>query len=175
MEWAEETIARLRKLWDEGLSTAEIGRRLGISKNAICGKKNRLGLPDRPSPIRRNGESKPYVKKPHAGANTLPPLGSLGPLPKPQAPAKVYRPQSLRDYTRPAAPTPAAPDVPMAATSVLIEREPPPKYGRVVPCCFPIGDVKSRDFRFCGKPSKAGKPYCPDCCRRAYVPRRDAA
>jgi GcrA cell cycle regulator len=37
MEWAEETIFRLRMLWDEGLSTAEIGRRLGVSKNAVVG------------------------------------------------------------------------------------------------------------------------------------------
>ena len=30
MEWTEETIERLRALWAEGLSTAEIGRRMGI-------------------------------------------------------------------------------------------------------------------------------------------------
>ena len=53
MEWAEETIVRLRTLWDEGLSTAEIGRRLGVSKNAVVGKAHRLDLPARPSPIRR--------------------------------------------------------------------------------------------------------------------------
>ena len=35
MEWAEETIVRLRTLWDEGLSTAEIGRRLGITPGAV--------------------------------------------------------------------------------------------------------------------------------------------
>ena len=55
MEWAEETIFRLRALWDEGLSTAEIGRRLGVSKNAVVGKAHRLDLPARPSPIRRDG------------------------------------------------------------------------------------------------------------------------
>lgn len=53
MEWAEETVARLRMLWDEGFSTAEIGRRLGVSKNAVVGKAHRLDLPARPSPIRR--------------------------------------------------------------------------------------------------------------------------
>ena len=55
MEWAEETIVRLRALWDEGHSTAEIGRRLGVSKNAVVGKAHRLDLPARPSPIRRDG------------------------------------------------------------------------------------------------------------------------
>ncbi len=55
MEWAEDTIVRLRSLWDEGLSTAEIGRRLGITKNAVVGKAHRLDLPARPSPIRLGG------------------------------------------------------------------------------------------------------------------------
>ena len=38
MEWTEDTILRLRELWSEGLSTAEIGRRLGMSKNAVVGE-----------------------------------------------------------------------------------------------------------------------------------------
>ncbi|MBB3883010.1 GcrA family cell cycle regulator [Acetobacter oeni] len=55
MEWTDETIARLKALWQEGLSTAEIGRQIGITKNAVVGKAHRLGLPARPSPIRRQG------------------------------------------------------------------------------------------------------------------------
>lgn len=55
MDWTEETIARLRQLWAEGHSTAEIGRRMGISKNAVVGKAHRLQLDARPSPIRRDG------------------------------------------------------------------------------------------------------------------------
>lgn len=54
MEWSVEAIDRLRALWAEGLSTAEIGRRMGISKNAVVGKAHRLNLPARPSPIRRD-------------------------------------------------------------------------------------------------------------------------
>jgi len=42
----------LRTLWAEGHATAEIGRRLGVSKNTIIGKSNRLDLTARPSPIR---------------------------------------------------------------------------------------------------------------------------
>ncbi len=53
MEWTEETIARLRELWEQGLSTAEIGRTLGFTKNAVVGKAHRLQLPARPSPIRQ--------------------------------------------------------------------------------------------------------------------------
>lgn len=57
MEWTEERIAYLRSLWDEGLSTAEIGRKLEISKNAVVGKAHRLKLPPRPSPIKNRPAS----------------------------------------------------------------------------------------------------------------------
>lgn len=51
MPWSDDMIPRLRSLWDEGLSTAEIGRRLGVSKNAVVGKAHRLYLPARPQPV----------------------------------------------------------------------------------------------------------------------------
>ena len=53
MEWTAKAIDQLRALWAEGHSTAEIGRRMGITKNAIVGKAHRLDLPARPSPIRK--------------------------------------------------------------------------------------------------------------------------
>ena len=51
-EWTDDAIRELRQLWSEGYSTAEIGRRMGITKNAVVGKAHRLDLPARPSPIR---------------------------------------------------------------------------------------------------------------------------
>ena len=62
-EWDENAIQTLRSMWDEGLSTAEIGRRLGVTKNAIVGKAHRLALPCRPSPIRSSTFSKPRKPK----------------------------------------------------------------------------------------------------------------
>ena len=43
--WSAERVARLRLLWRRGLSTAEIGRLLGMSKSAVAGKIDRLKLP----------------------------------------------------------------------------------------------------------------------------------
>jgi GcrA cell cycle regulator len=51
--WTPDLIERLVALWDEGLPTAEIGRRLAISKNAVIGKAHRLALTPRPSPLKR--------------------------------------------------------------------------------------------------------------------------
>ena len=43
--WSAKRVARLRLLWRTGLSTAEIGRLLGMSKSAVVGKIDRLRLP----------------------------------------------------------------------------------------------------------------------------------
>ena len=58
-DWTDDAIRELRRLWSEGYSTAEIGRRMGISKNAVVGKAHRLDLPARPSPIRTGKSPRP--------------------------------------------------------------------------------------------------------------------
>lgn len=50
--WTSELIDQLGTLWEQGLATAEIGRRLGISKNAVIGKAHRMALKARPSPLK---------------------------------------------------------------------------------------------------------------------------
>jgi GcrA cell cycle regulator len=64
--WTPELIQNLSKLWNEGHSTAEIGRRLGISKNAVVGKAHRLALTPRPSPLKS-----PPVRRPVVTATAL--------------------------------------------------------------------------------------------------------
>ena len=48
-EWTPERIDAMKNLWKEGLSTSEIGRRLGITKNAVVGKAHRMGMSKRAS------------------------------------------------------------------------------------------------------------------------------
>ena len=62
MPWDNENVGRLRELWDQGLPTAQIGKLLGFTKNAVVGKAHRIGLERRPSPIRRTAV-KPDRKK----------------------------------------------------------------------------------------------------------------
>ncbi len=57
--WTPERVDNLRRLWDEGLTTAEIGKQIGVSKNSVVGKAHRLELPSRPSPIRRGITRRP--------------------------------------------------------------------------------------------------------------------
>src|ERR1700738_1133043 len=44
MGWDAEDVALLKKLWAVGQSAAQIARRLGCSRNAVCAKLTRLGL-----------------------------------------------------------------------------------------------------------------------------------
>ena len=165
MEWAEETIVRLRTLWDEGLSTAEIGRRLGVSKNAVVGKAHRLDLPARPSPIRRDGSGggAPRRSAPRRVAGpTLPPLSSTSPL-SGLASSPPVLPHLAVMSVKPVPAPPAAGAAPPA----------PRPYGSVVTCCWPLGEPGTRSFRFCDDPSEPGKPYCSDHVKLAYVRVRD--
>jgi GcrA cell cycle regulator len=167
MEWTEETIARLRALWAEGHSTAEIGRRLGVSKNAIVGKAHRLDLPARPSPIRRDPNAGETPRQPptrRIEGPTLPPLAST------DAPMPVVA-------TEPLPPQPVAPQAAPAPRPVVpaprLQPAPMRPYARVITCCWPIGEPGTRDFRFCDAPSEPGKPYCAEHAKLAYVKIRD--
>ena len=44
MSWDAKDVALLKKLWAVGKSAAQIGRRLGYSRNSVCAKLTRLGL-----------------------------------------------------------------------------------------------------------------------------------
>jgi GcrA cell cycle regulator len=61
MFWTPERVDELKRLWLEGLPMAEIGRRLGITKNAVVGKAFRMGLQRRPSVKPREEPDLPRV------------------------------------------------------------------------------------------------------------------
>jgi GcrA cell cycle regulator len=63
IDWTPDRIKILMALWAEGISTLEIGRRLGVTKNSVVGKVHRLGLPKRQSPISSSPRT-PRVTKP---------------------------------------------------------------------------------------------------------------
>ena len=154
MDWTAEAIERLRALWAEGHSTAEIGRRMGISKNAVVGKAHRLNLPPRPSPIRREA-GVPVTARP-----------------QPARPPRIA-PVAPRTTLLPVAQ--AAP-----ATTPMQAAPPPQVVVRSFPrvssqraCCWPIGEPGQPGFRFCSSEALTGKPYCPEHAAVAYVKARD--
>jgi len=160
MEWNEEAIARLRTLWAEGHSTAEIGRRMGVSKNAVVGKAHRLGLVARPSPIRRDGNGSAVARPPslrRVSGPTLPPLGVTAAPAVPPLPAIAQPPAPA---SRPVVAPPLQPVAPRAGA-------------RRAACCWPIGEPGTPGFHFCDADAQAGKPYCGEHAQLAYVKVRD--
>src|SRR4051812_23242717 len=143
MEWTAEAIDQLRAYWAEGHSTAEIGRRMGISKNAVVGKAHRLNLDARPSPIRREAEA---GERPAAQP---PPGGGGGPGPPPPAPPRRPPPPAreavaIRRLEQPAA-APAAVVRPFQRISTRT-------------CCWPLGEPGTPEFRFCSGEALTSKP-----------------
>ncbi len=174
MEWNDDTIARLRALWAEGHSTAEIGRRISVSKNAVVGKAHRLGLEPRPSPIRRGGEGslapRPAAPRRAVGP-TLPPLPAAAlpvlPVPAVERPAVATAAAVVRE------PAPAPVPVAAPAAPAPVRAVSPARSVRSVACCWPIGEPGTKSFRFCDEDALAGKPYCGEHAQIAYVKVRD--
>lgn len=141
MSWTPERIADLEKLWAEGLSTAEIGRQLGVSKNAVVGKAHRLCLPGRQSPIdpKRRAARKPAAKA-KAGPASPHPAARPAAAPRPAAVAAQQPPTAKKRRKALSGPS----------------------------CQWPFGDPRLPGFHFCGAPATAGKPYCDEHCALAY-------
>ena len=52
-DWTDDQISTLRRMWAAGDMTRQIADVLGLTRNAVIGKANRLKLKPRPSPIIR--------------------------------------------------------------------------------------------------------------------------
>ena len=148
MSWNETNVARLKELWDQGLPTAQIGKLLGFTKNAVVGKAHRIGLERRPSPIRRTAV-KPDRKK--ARSPIVPKLNF-----------EISK-EEVKETTRPQQ------NFQPAVKNLFANHT---KRG----CEWPEGHPDESDFKFCGKDRFEDKPYCLDHCAVAYViPEKDEA
>jgi GcrA cell cycle regulator len=70
--WTPDRVDQLRRLWASGMPGAEIRRQLGISKNAVIGKADRLDLAARPSLLLPGRNRRPERRT--ANAEPMPPL-----------------------------------------------------------------------------------------------------
>ena len=69
MSWTEERIERLMKMWHDGATASQIADELGgVSRNAVIGKAHRLGLEQRPSPVKPGEEKEAKKTAPAAAA-----------------------------------------------------------------------------------------------------------
>ena len=147
MPWDDNNVSKLKELWDQGLPTAQIGKLLGFTKNAVVGKAHRIGLERRPSPIRRTAVN-PDRKK--ARSPVMPKLNFE------ETTTNVPDQKETNSFQ---------PMVKNLFNSNV-------KRG----CEWPEGHPDEAGFHFCGKERFEDKPYCIDHCTVAYVlPEKEEA
>jgi len=189
MNWTEERVEVLKRLWAEGFSASQIAAQLGgVTRNAVIGKAHRLKLAGR-------AKAQPRLRKAAPGAAIA---GEAAAPKKKEAKAPLSPP-----------PKPAAGRTPVAggaggrgrrrfagsvavigATALQMEFEEEaeaapqlrPQENVVVPmvrrlnlmqltertCKWPMGDPLSEDFAFCGADSDESGPYCACHARLAF-------
>ncbi|KRB58854.1 GcrA cell cycle regulator [Rhizobium sp. Root708] len=173
MNWTDERVEKLKKLWSEGLSASQIAAQLGgVSRNAVIGKVHRLSLPGRAK----------------AGGTTTTARTPKRTTTAPRAPNYASR-VATRTVTRQQGATMLKEEIDVNAIEEVRFR---PASNVVIPisrrlglteltertCKWPVGDPLKDDFHFCGCESPDSSPYCTYHQRMAYQPvneRRKAA
>ena len=160
MAWTEQMVEDLRAMWKQGLTTAEIGKRLNVTKNSIVGKVHRLGLSGRPSPIKKKNEENPAEG--NKAAEDAPAVSSKNT----ESTQLKKEPVKVEKTSMPAG-------SPVMASSAKNE---PAKKGMMSlmdldnhTCRWPLGDPKDENFHFCGRKVKIGQTYCEEHANIAYV------
>ena len=152
MNWTDERVELLRKLWSEGLSASQIAAQLGgVSRNAVIGKVHRLKLSSRgrataapahkkkASPSASKSASRPAAAHRHVTATVGATALQI------QFDAEPVARQHLRPVENVV--------VPISRRLKLVELT-------EHTCKWPNGDPLTEDFSFCGNDSKEGGPYC---------------
>jgi GcrA cell cycle regulator len=203
MSWTDERIERLKNMWAKGATASQIADELGgVSRNAVIGKAHRLGLEQRPSPVKPGEEKevkkaapavaapKPAAPKPEspkpapaAPAAAAPSSPQAAPATPQRGPEIQYRSIGPGGFIR-QGPGDQQPPIPPAPPRRLVPAKPSPEVAdktsllelndRV--CKWPMGHPGEPDFHFCGEPANPGFPYCVNHCGVAYqaqLPRRD--
>jgi GcrA cell cycle regulator len=134
MDWNDERIETLTRLWREGYSASQVARQLGgVSRSAVIGKVHRLGVAGRDAP------SRPTLS---GGRQSNQVRSSAGGVRRAQA-----RPPNTAAVARR-----ASFEVPATATMHTLTA-----HG----CRWPIGDPDQPDFGFCGRLRAGPGAYCP--------------
>ena len=190
--WDNATLKKLKALMGKGLSTSEIGKRLGLSKNAVVGKLNRMGWNAKAG---ATSTATKTTKKTSAADKKVTPkitVKKASPAKPSVSRAKTTTKKSdtpkkapVKATTKTAAKkTAAAPktkvETPSATKSTKTSSKTLAMHQRIIQhslelanlkpnqCRWPIGDPDSENFHFCGKQVFTGKPYCYEHCRLAY-------
>lgn len=159
MNWTDERVELLKKLWSDGLSASQIAAELGgVTRNAVIGKVHRLGLSGRAKAI-ASPAPRPRKPRPAPSAAAMRPMvqgnNALAPV---MRPAIEPEPEVLPD--------PVANVIAMGERCTILDLT-------EFTCRWPVGEPGKSDFFYCGSRTKTGLPYCAFHARIAYQPVQD--
>jgi GcrA cell cycle regulator len=163
MNWTDERVETLRKLWAEGLSASQIAAQLGgVSRNAVIGKVHRLKLSSRgratAAPARQKkaqgaGGGKSVTRSATVTRTVTTSIGAT-------ALQQQFDAEPVaRQYLRPVENV----VVPISRRLQLVQLN-------ERTCKWPNGDPLSEDFHFCGNESAESGPYCTYHAKIAFQP-----
>src|SRR3977135_3167960 len=153
MNWTDERVETLKKLWADGLSASQIAAELGgITRNAVIGKVHRLGLSGR---AKSPSSSAPRPRKARAHTHLM----------RVSRPAIRGNTALAHSYDFEQEPEPELVDnvIPLGQRRTILQLTEDT-------CRWPIGDPGSADFFFCGGQTVTSLPYCAYHSRVAYQP-----
>ena len=179
--WDNGVIKKLKALVGRGLSTAEIGKKLGISKNAVVGKLHRMGWNSGVSEsagvksgkeTAKKSASKTLAKKSvlAKGAKSVKSLKPTKVAPKTKSVLKSVATNKSSNTSGDGKKVVGRP-IATRGTNVhqrIVQHALEMANLKPNQCRWPIGDPDSADFHFCGNPVFVGKPYCYEHCKQAY-------
>lgn len=190
--WDSVALKKLKALTGKGLSTAEIGKRLGMSKNAIVGKLNRLGwnakaggaakaepLKEKKTATKKTSVKEAVAKKTVAKKTAV--VAGKKPAAKKVVTKKAEPKKSVVAKKAPIEKKIATPkNTECKTVSAKTSAKNLAMHQRIIQhslemaslkpnqCRWPIGDPDSEHFHFCGETVFVGKPYCYEHCKQAY-------
>ncbi|MGI5845885.1 MAG: GcrA family cell cycle regulator [Alphaproteobacteria bacterium] len=154
--WTPAILNKMKSLLGKGLSTAEIGKKIGMSKNAVVGKLNRLGWSNKPA---SDIKKKTPVKKTTTA--------KVKPVKKDKIKKEPVQITKKAKATIKAS-TRGISKKNLIAHQHMIQHAVELAMLRSDQCRWPIGNPDTEKFHFCGAKVFPGKPYCYEHCRAAY-------
>ena len=138
MSWNNQKVEDLKKLWNEGVATSQIGVQLGFTKNAVIGKAFRLGLERRQNSRKKSTQNQQFssVTMYRESSNS--------------SSQNTVRKESVRRREK------------FSFKKSIVGT------GNFKSCQWPIGDPLEEGFHYCGGQNIPTKPYCIEHYKKAY-------
>lgn len=146
LTWSPERVEQLKRCFSAGLTCSQIAREIGVTRNAVIGKMNRMGL---------SQPRDPAVAQARRDARST--------RPRSRRIWSAFTVADQRTLLRDAFPQVRVEEIPIhggrGCTLLELAQD---------RCRWPINDPGAANFCYCGNEAFTGLPYCTGHARLAY-------